>query len=167
MIPGYMVTPTNGTPTVQVSGLQGAANPSNFSNNSSVSGDRSKYSSWNGDFVGYLTYMADHGDSASLDRLMNYLMTNESESSAREWTASREDTQYQRLVSDLKKAGINPYVLLSGSATPISSASPSHGYSGSMASSYDINQQKVNQNWLKVGLSAMLPIIGAIISAFL
>lgn len=40
-----------------------------------------------------------------------------------EWTAQREDTQYQRLVHDLLKAGLNPAMLFGKSAQPVSSAS--------------------------------------------
>ncbi len=47
---------------------------------------------------------------------------------AAEW--EREDTTYQRLVNDLKKAGINPYYALNqGSISPAGSSSGSDVYS--------------------------------------
>lgn len=52
-----------------------------------------------------------------------------------EWTAQREDTQYQRLVDDLQKAGLNPAMLFGKSAQPVSS--PSAGDNGaSVAGSF-------------------------------
>lgn len=48
----------------------------------------------------------------------------------------REDTTYQRLVEDLRKAGINPYYALSqGSISPVSSSSASDVYSSKGKSS--------------------------------
>ena len=72
---------------------------------------------------------AQSGDAAALDRLFNYYATQRSEKNALDWTASREDTQYQRLVEDLRKAGISPYVL--SSATPGVSSYTGQSYSGS------------------------------------
>lgn len=52
-----------------------------------------------------------------------------------EWTAQREDTQYQRLIDDLQKAGLNPAMLFGKSAQPVSS--PSAGDNGaSVAGSF-------------------------------
>lgn len=118
--------------------------------------DKTKYSNWNGDWRGYLEYMADNGDAGSLDKLINVL----SEDEARQWTADREDTQYQRLVEDLRKAGINPYILMQSGASPISSSTS--GQSGSQISSYEINKEKNSQNWLKAFLSIIPIAIAAI-----
>lgn len=118
---------------------------------------KEQYANWNGDWLGYLTYMADSGDAASRDRLFNYL----TEKDAREWTADREDTQYQRLVQDLARAGINPYILMQSGATPI--ASSASGQSGNSFSSYELGKEKNDQNWLKV-LVSMIPIAIAAIA---
>lgn len=53
-----------------------------------------------------------------------------------EWTAQREDTQYQRWVEDLDKAGINAAMLLGKSVSP-SNSTPSAGDNGaSVAGSF-------------------------------
>lgn len=47
-----------------------------------------------------------------------------------EYTAGREDSQYQRLVEDLRKAGLNPAMLFGHGAQPASSASASPSSNG-------------------------------------
>lgn len=156
---------TAGTPSLNVSGITG---PTGFgSSNGNGDGDKSNYSHWNGDWKGYLEWMASNGDQASLDRLLNYLMSEQSAQNARDWTASREDSAYQRLVADLKAAGINPYAFATFGASPISSPSDGRSYSGSYSSSYEINKEKTMQNWLKIALSSFVPILGGIIAAML
>lgn len=84
-----------------------------------------------GEFYKYLSTletMASKGDVSALEKLFNYYATEKSEQTARDWTAMREDNQYQRLVEDLRKAGISPYVM--SSAVPGISSSNGHGYSG-------------------------------------
>lgn len=127
----------------------------------------SNYGNWNGDWYGYLNWMASHGDQASLDKLFNYLMSEQSAMNARQWTAEREDTAYQRLVADMKAAGLNPYAFATMGANPIASSSQQNSYGGSYSSTYEINKEKNSQNWLKVALSAAIPLIGAIIAAAL
>lgn len=51
----------------------------------------------------------------------------------------REDTQYQRSVADMQKAGINPLVGIGGSAGAFSSTSFSGASSGSVSSSASVN----------------------------
>lgn len=70
-------------------------------------------------------------DPAYLEKLVNYYMTEESNKTAREWTAMREDTAYQRLMKDLKQAGISPYVLTG--ATPAVSSSSGKSYTSTEA----------------------------------
>lgn len=70
-------------------------------------------------------------DPAYLEKLVNYYMTEESNKTAREWTAQREDSTYQRLMKDLKKAGISPYVLTG--ATPAVSSSSGKSYTSTEA----------------------------------
>lgn len=101
---------------------------------------------YNGDWRSYLETMVSKGDAASADKLLNFLMTEESEQKARDWTASREDTQYQRLVSDLKAAGINPYVLMASGGSPVSSSSSGASYSGSQYTSKKASEETARHN---------------------
>lgn len=79
-----------------------------------------KFSDVNADNV--LDYLSQKGDSASQDYLIKYYLDQLSESSARGYNSQREDTAYQRLMSDLQKAGISPYALTPG-LTPINGSS--------------------------------------------
>lgn len=50
---------------------------------------------------------------------------------SQKWQASREDTAYQRTIEDMKKAGLNPYIMYGGSgASGRSSASPGSAGAG-------------------------------------
>lgn len=73
------------------------------------------------------------GDTSAIEKLFNYYSTKKSEETARELTMKREDNQYQRLVEDLRKAGISPYVI--SSASPGVSAFTGATYSGSQMTS--------------------------------
>ena len=57
-----------------------------------------------------------------------YLRNKEEAQAARDWEKMMSDTSYQRAVEDLKKAGLNPYILMAQGL----SGAPS--YSGSSAS---------------------------------
>lgn len=71
------------------------------------------------------TEAAKHSDEWA-EKLMDYYSEKDSLDAANKYTAEREDSAYQRLVEDLKKAGLNPAMMFSGSASP--SASASQGY---------------------------------------
>ena len=51
------------------------------------------------------------------EKWLDYLLEKQSIAEANAYTASREDTAYQRLTADLKKAGLNPALLYGGSAS--------------------------------------------------
>lgn len=150
---------TSGNPLPNFSGLTtpGSANGS----------AEKTYSDFNGDWLGYLRYMADNGNQGAIDKLLQWMMNESSLDKAREWTAGREDTQYQRLFADMRAAGINPMAFASLGGNPISSSSSGASYSGAYTSSYELSDRKITQNWLKIALSAMFPIIGAIAAAAL
>lgn len=75
-----------------------------------------------------LDYLKNSHNAAANDYYISYLLSKLGEDSAREWNATREDTYYQRLVADLKKAGISPYAL-TPSGSPINGAN-AYGHSG-------------------------------------
>lgn len=121
--------------------------------------DYGDYASWNGDFMGYLTWLNKYGTDADHDRFMNYLMSEESSRIAREWTAQREDSQYQRLVEDMKKAGINPYALLTQGGSPVSSASSGHSYNGSYSSTESLKAESNAQKWASLITSIISTVV--------
>lgn len=86
-----------------------------------------------------LSEKASKGDESALEKLFNYYATVKSEKTARDWTSAREDNQYQRLVSDLQKAGISPYIL--SSAVPGVSSASSSSFSGSQMTSHQSNER--------------------------
>lgn len=104
------------------------------------------YSDYGGNWKQYLEDLVASGDSAAADKLIGYLMSEESAQTARDWTASREDTQYQRLVDDLKSAGINPYAILATAGSPVSSGSNGNSYSGSQFTTKHSQEESERHN---------------------
>lgn len=102
-------------------------------------------------------------DPAYLEKLVNYFMTEESNKTAREWTAQREDSTYQRLMKDLKKAGISPYVLTG--ATPAVSSSSGKSYTSTEAVTRENSIRSSDTNLAKQTLASFGVIIGALIGA--
>lgn len=93
--------------------------------------------------MNWLQNQARNGNEAALDQYYAWLLSEQSANTARAWTAQREDTQYQRMVADLKKAGINPYFALTG-GSPVSSASQGVNYQGSTFTSAANNRRTTN-----------------------
>lgn len=131
----------------------------NPANNMDASQFATSYGFDESDWLEFAIDKANSGDAAWQDKLWNYLATREGEKTARDWTAKREDSAYQRLTSDLKAAGISPYVL--SGASPMASASASKSYSGSELTSQKNNKEN---NKLKA-LIAQLGFFGVILSA--
>lgn len=127
------------------------------------------YSTYKGDWQGYLNDLAKSGDIVAMDRLLNYLMTEESLQKGRDWTAQREDSQYQRLVKDLRAAGLNPYYILThAGGQPGVSASQGASYSGSYGIQYNKNQMyyELGQGALKnQRMSIILNFIGQVLGS--
>lgn len=104
----------------------------------------------NKNIIDILRERAEGGDASSMDYLISYLLSEQSAQTAREWTAKREDTQYQRFVQDATKAGINPYFALTG-GSPVSSSTQGVNYQGSTYTSASNNQRTTRtsreNNW--------------------
>lgn len=120
------------------------------SRDESRTGETSKtnFSDYNGDWRSYLQDLVDRGDAEAADKLINYLMSEDSAQKQRDW----ESTSYQRLVNDLKAAGINPYILLNSGASPISSSN-SNSYSGSQFTTRAANKETARHNQQTEGLN--------------
>lgn len=130
----------------------------NSSSTSSSSSSNNSIPDYNGDWLGWLKTKAEAGDEAALDKLFNYYMSEGSAENARNWTASREDTAYQRLVADMKAAGFNPFALLAQQGSPISSASDGRSYSGTSFTTARHNEETEKTNWSKTILSSLLTV---------
>ena len=102
--------------------------------------------------------LADEGDAGAIERLFNYYATKDSEKTALEWTANREDTAYQRLVEDLRKAGISPYIL--SSAGPSVSSYGGKSYTGSTITSSANNERSNNTDVATSVLTTLFKVIG-------
>lgn len=105
-------------------------------------------------------------DSSTKDYLMQYYLNEQSNKNAWNRQLDASNTQYQRAVADLRKAGINPFLAiqsLSGS-TPSSSGQSVQG--GLITSKQ--NQQSQNASNIARGIITVLGIIaGAVIGAML
>lgn len=88
-----------------------------------------------------LDYLKSRDDEGSRDYYIEYLLKQLSENSAREYNAQREDTYYQRLMEDLRKAGISPYGM-SIAGAPINGAQ-SYGVSGNNYTSARKNLESI------------------------
>lgn len=105
-------------------------------------------------------------DSSTKDYLMQHYLNEQSNKNAWNRQLDASNTQYQRAVADLRKAGINPFLAiqsLSGS-TPSSSGQSVQG--GLITSKQ--NQQSQNASNIARGIITVLGIIaGAVIGAML
>lgn len=130
----------------------------------SNSGNSIDWASMNGDnWLEMLSQAASDGDDAAKQMLMNYFMSEQSQKTARDWQTEQYNTQYQRIVEDLKKAGISPYVLSAGS-TGIGSPSGVN-YTGSQYVSEN-NNKRTNQVSLSTkNASNIINFFGLILNA--
>lgn len=131
------------TPQDTISEFSGVGSNNGFSNGA-VNGflrDNMPYGTdiYNMDeWVNYLRNEASKGNSAAFDKLFNYIASETSAKTARDWTAEREDNQYQRLMDDLREAGISPYIL--SNAIPGASGARQNSYSGSQMTEREKSQ---------------------------
>lgn len=98
-----------------------------------------------------------------LDRLFSY---NSAEAQKnRDWQKMLSDTSYQRAVADLRKAGLNPVLAISG----LSGATSPSGSAGSMSSGYTYAGQQASASSVKAGanvLSAVLQFVSSLVSSY-
>lgn len=73
-----------------------------------------------------MKYMSQYSDEWA-EKYIDYIGEQEGLNKANEYTAQREDTAYQRLVADLRSAGLNPAMMYGSSASPVG-PSGSQGY---------------------------------------
>lgn len=108
----------------------------------------------------YLQDRIAQGDDAAIDKLINYYQTEQSAKTARDWTSEREDNAYQRLMADIRKAGISPYILTG--AAPSASGATGKAYSGSQMTSRANNKDTVAANERSRVITSLLAGIGII-----
>lgn len=107
-----------------------------------------------GDWMEYLKELASSGDTVAIDRIFNYLMSEQSAQTARDWQSERDDHAYARLAADLRAAGFNPAFLMSNGGSPVVSQASGNSYGGNYASSYQ-NAAYRNEVYYKLGKGAL------------
>lgn len=106
-----------------------------------------------------------YGDTAAYEKYIDKVIEYENDKTAIARTEHREDTAYQRLEADLRKAGISPYIL--SGASPFAGAATFHSTTGSQMTSASNNKRSEEVQLTKSALStvgAVLAAIGMIIA---
>lgn len=131
------------------------------SGNVSASTIATKYSDLNQDnFLEKLREEAQYSEAAR-EKLYGYYFDLYRDKTANEWTAQREDSQWQRAVADLQKAGLSPYVLSGG--TPSASRATVSSSNGSQMTSSK-NNEATND---RASRTALLTLLGIFLTAAL
>lgn len=153
--------PTPGVPTTQ--------NPTSSGNVNDIpseqaSSEKKTYQDFDNP-LDYLQYLIDSGDTGAQDRLIDYLLGEQSNTNAREWTAQREDTQYQRFAEDMRKAGFNPAAMLTLGAQPVSSSSSGRSYNSSTITDYQSMKYNRDVQSSTAVITGMIALMGTILIA--
>lgn len=105
-------------------------------------------------------------DSSTKDYLMQYYLNEQSNKNAWNRQLDASNTQYQRAVADLRKAGINPFLAIQ-SLSGFTPSSSGQSVQGGLITSKQ-NQQSQNASNIARGIITVLGIIaGAVIRAML
>ena len=159
------ITTTSGY-TFPVGGLPTTQNPGTGTINTPVDSKGSAsyipYDQWEGDWMSYADYLSSKNPGLA-DKWAEWYLQEQSNTTARQWTASREDSQYQRFAADARKAGFNPVALLNLGGQPVSSSSSGSSYSGSQFTSSDANKRTADTSLMRGLIAAYGAIITAII----
>lgn len=117
---------------------------------------------WNeSSWLSKLQELADNGNASARDALVQYYSSKEANETAYQRTVEREDHAYERLMTDLKKAGISPYIL--SGATPMVSQASQQSKTSSDFTSAANNKKSAEANNLK----AILALIGVSLAAIM
>lgn len=103
---------------------------------------------------------ASKGDTAAYEKYVDMVVNYENDMNSREYAAMREDTYTQRLLADLRKAGISPYVL--SGINPQAAASTFHSVSGSQMTSYANSKRSEEAQNTRSALTTVGSIIAAL-----
>ncbi len=117
----------------------------------------------------YFEFMANNNDEWA-EKWLDYYLEKKGIEEANSYTASREDTAYQRLVSDLRAAGLNPAMMFGGSASThaagsISAASPSSGANSASINNYS-KMKKLLLAYMMMQIQLALGLSGNFSKAF-
>lgn len=159
------LTTTSGY-TFPVGGIPTTQTPSSGAVNTPVDSKGSAgyipYDQWDGSWLDYAEYLSSKNP-ALADRWAEWFLQEKSNATARQWTASREDSQFQRFAEDARKAGFNPVALMNLGGQPVSSSSSGSSYSGSQFTSIATNKNTTDTSLMRGLIAAYGAIITAII----
>lgn len=96
----------------------------------------------------------------TMDILYNQFFNEKDTTSAWQRTLSADNTKYQRAVEDMKKAGLNPFLLMSSGASGAGASSPGSVGSGSISAARNAKLQAETSK-----ATAVMSIIGGLIGA--
>lgn len=128
----------------------------------------SQYMSENPDlgYEDYLKYMSQHSEEWA-EKYLDYLTERGELDRANDYTASREDTAYQRLVEDLRKAGLNPAMMYGSSASISPGGSQGYVKMSEGANSRAVgNYKKIQEILLKYMMYELASALGITNSIF-
>lgn len=101
--------------------------------------------SGNRDWEDIFSHLAD-SDDAWLEKWINWMMQSDMMQKQMDWQEYMSGSQYQRMINDLKAAGLNPWLALQGGVSGSSYGSVSAPSVGYTSPSYQANQKEINED---------------------